>query len=873
MSCHGLLPTVPALRGHDPSPVQEATRRRLVRGLTALAGLAMLVAALHTLRIELRAASWQGLAAGIAATAPERLVLALALTVLSYAVLTRSDALALGAVGRRLAWRQVAGVSFLAYAISHTVGLSVLSSASVRYRFYSRWGVTRAEFPRIVFLCSSTPWLGWGVLTGLSLLTNPTPAASGSAGPRTAMVIGGALVSSIAAYLVATAVRRRPLRVGRLALALPGSAVVTRQLILSMADWTLAGGVLYVLLPAGAPDLLTFLGAFLLAAFFGMVSHVPGGLGVFDGALVALLAPLLPPGDIVPALVMYRVVYYLLPFAAAMAGLAVDEARQRRAQLVRAGAVIDTMVGSFTPQLLATLAFVSGAVLLFSGATPASPGRLDLIARILPVGVVEASHFAASLTGVGLLILSHGLARRLDAAYYVAFGLVLVGIVASLFKGLDYEEALLLAFVFVALYRARALFDRRAAFFETRFSPAWTATLGGTVAASVWLGLFAFAHVEYANQLWWQFELHGEASRFLRASVGAAVAVAALGVSRLIGHAPYEAAAPTDRDLADAARVIASQSATMPNLAHLRDKALFFNGARTAFLMYAVQGRSWVVLGDPVGPTGEVPELLRRFLERCDDFGGVPVFYEVGPQHLHRYADYGLAFIKVGEEARVDLRSFSLAGPHAARHRQALRRLDMDGATFRVVPASDVPGIMARLRVVSEAWLRRKAGAEKRFSLGFFDEAYLTRFPVAVIERDGRVLAFSNLWLGADRVECSADLMRYAPEAPRSMMEALLLHVMLWGQQHGYQRFVLGMAPLSGFEQSTVAPLWHRLGAFLYQHGEAVYGFKGLRAYKEKFDPAWEPRYLAYRGGLRLPRILADLAALIAGGYARILVK
>jgi phosphatidylglycerol lysyltransferase len=190
-----------------------------------------------------------------------------------------------------------------------------------------------------------------------------------------------------------------------------------------------------------------------------------------------------------------------------------------------------------------------------------------------------------------------------------------------------------------------------------------------------------------------------------------------------------------------------------------------------------------------------------------------------------------------------------------------------------VVPAADVPALMPQLKAVSDDWLRLKAGAEKGFSLGFFDEAYLRRFPVAVIERDGRVQAFSNLWLGARSVELSLDLMRYSGDAPKSVMEALLVHVIVWGKAEGYQRFALGMAPLSGFEASPQAPSWSRLGAFLYQHGEAVYSFQGLRAFKEKFNPTWEPRYLAYPGGLRLPLILADTSALIAGGYRRILMK
>jgi len=96
---------------------------------------------------------------------------------------------------------------------------------------------------------------------------------------------------------------------------------------------------------------------------------------------------------------------------------------------------------------------------------------------------------------------------------------------------------------------------------------------------------------------------------------------------------------------------------------------------------------------------------------------------------------------------------------------------------------------------------------------------------------------------------------------------------MQWGKEQGYRWFALGMAPLSGFEQSPVAPLWNRVGAFLYEHGEAIYNFQGLRAYKEKFNPSWEQHYLAYPGGLRLPRILADVSALVAGGYRRIFLK
>jgi len=675
------------------------------------------------------------------------------------------------------------------------------------------------------------------------------------------------------AYIAATMVRRAPIHLWSFELPLPSPRIAWAQLLLSAVDWSLAGAVLYVLLPSSALAFLPFLGIFLMAILLGMLSHVPGGMGVFEGLMVLLLKPYLSSADLLPALIVFRAVYYLLPLSVALVGLVVDETWQRRAHVWRVAAAAGGVTEQLTPKVLAVFTFLVGVVLLLSGATPAEPGRLRALQAILPLGVIEASHFLGSVLGVTLLILSQGLARRLDAAYYLTAGAMLAGMAASLLKGFDYEEAGLLLLVLAVLWRARPAFDRRAAFFETRFSAPWIAAVAGAIAASVWLGFFAFKHVEYSHQLWWQFELRSDASRFLRASVGAAIVAVVFGVFRLVRQAPHDAPAPTDADLFDAARIIAMQPSTYPFLAYLRDKSLLFNDARTAFVMYAVRGRTWVALGDPVGPDDQAAGLIRRFVERCDDFGGVPVFYEIGKARLHMYADVGLGFVKLGEEARVDLSRFTLAGGQAAKRRQAIRRLEKDGASFRVVEAADVPALIPRLREVSDNWLAAKAAAEKGFSLGFFDEAYVSRFPVAVIERDGRILAFANIWAGANHEEMSVDLMRYHRDAPLSVMEALFVHLMQWGHERGYHWFMLGMAPLSGVERSPVASLWNRLGAFLYEHGESIYNFQGLRAYKEKFDPAWEPHYLAYPGGLRLPLIMADVSALVAGGYRRIFGK
>jgi phosphatidylglycerol lysyltransferase len=863
-------------RSHGCAPTlfrEHLVTERLRQTIPVAVGLALFAIALAVLRVELRAVSWHELTAAIASTSWPRLGLAIGLTALNYLALTVYDQLAFAYIGKSLPRVRIAIASFLAYTISNTVGFAMLSGASVRYRFYTRWGVTAEELSRIVVSYSTTFWLGLFALGGLSLALSPLPTLRELPAGAIVRATGWVLLAVPAAYLALTMLRRRPLRLRSFELPVPPVWIALGQVLISALDWMLAGAVLYVLLPPGALSFLGFLGIFLAAILIGMVSHVPGGLGVFEGLMVVFLAPYASSGQVLPSLIVFRAVYYLLPFCIGLVGLVADEVRQRRAHVLRAGAMLGRLTEQLTPAMLAAATFAAGIVLLFSSATPAAPGRLALVDRVLPLAVIEASHFLGSVAGAALLVLSQAVARRLNAAYYLASFAIVAGMVTALLKAFDIEEATLLFLLLLVLWRARPAFDRKAAFFETTFSPRWVAALIGAFGASLWLGFFAFKHVEYAGELWWRFELHGEASRFLRASVGAAVALLLFGFARLIGFAPHRAPPPSEQDLADAARAIQAQSSTSPFLVFLRDKSLLFNDDRTAFVMYSVHGRTWVALGDPVGPPDRLTEVIRLFLERCQDFGGVPVFYEVGKSNLHLYADFGLTFVKLGEEARVDLTTFTLAGGHAAKYRNVMRRLEKEGASFRVVGPADVAAVMPQLRVVSDDWLDAKASGEKGFSLGFFDEAYLSRFPVAVIERGGQIQAFANIWPGPQQNEISVDLMRYRRDAPKNVMEALFVHLMQWAHDQGYRTFTLGMAPLSGFERSPVASFWNRMGAFLYEHGDAVYHFQGLRAFKEKFNPIWEPRYLAYAGGFRLALIMADVSALVAGGYRRIFSK
>jgi phosphatidylglycerol lysyltransferase len=288
---------------------------------------------------------------------------------------------------------------------------------------------------------------------------------------------------------------------------------------------------------------------------------------------------------------------------------------------------------------------------------------------------------------------------------------------------------------------------------------------------------------------------------------------------------------------------------------------------REAFIMYQISGNSWIAMGDPVGPVDCHQELTWAFREMVDRHDGHTVFYQVADESLPLYVDLGLTLSKLGEDATASLRDFSLQGSDRAELRQALNRTRKNGAVFQVVPRTAVTSIMGDLRRVSDAWLADKSSAEKGFSLGSFSESYIANFDCAVVRVHNEIVAFANLWPAPASAELSVDLMRYVQSAPKGIMDYLFVELMLWGSANGYQCFSLGMAPLSGLEKRSLAPLWHKIGHLIFTHGENFYNFEGLRNYKQKFNPEWQPRYLACPGGWRnLPTALIDVSRLIAGG-------
>jgi phosphatidylglycerol lysyltransferase len=409
--------------------------------------------------------------------------------------------------------------------------------------------------------------------------------------------------------------------------------------------------------------------------------------------------------------------------------------------------------------------------------------------------------------------------------------------------------------------------------FKQAMSATWIAAMTVICIGAGVILLFVYRDVEYSYQLWWQFELDADAPRGLRAILGLAIASSLIAIYSLLRSMAPATASVARGSLDQAIAITKRQNMADANLVRLGDKKLLFSDYGDAFIMYGTYRRTWIALFDPVGEQKSFQELVWRFVEAAREAGCRPVFYQISPGLLSYCADAGLRAFKLGELATVNLRGFDLKGRKGANLRQTASRAARDGLTFSVIAAEDVHTIIGELKVISDAWLADHNTREKGFSLGVFDKDYICAQPVAVLRMDGAPVAFATIMVTETRMEATVDLMRFMPSAPKGSMDFLFVNILQYLRHAGYASFNLGMAPLSGMSRRSAAPFWDKVGGAMFEHGARFYNFKGLRAFKSKFHPDWEPRYLAVAGSISPLIALIDLTLLISGGMKGVVGK
>jgi phosphatidylglycerol lysyltransferase len=859
--------------GSDVGHIRPALRlfpqtrlQRLLTPLAILLSLAVLIAAFGDVVRDIDYRETVRVLGRLPASA---IFLSTVATLVSFAALVARDASALRYVGARASSSAPLIAGFCGSALGNAIGFGVLTAAAVRYRIYGAVGVKSDDVSRLLAFIVSGFAIGLTGVGGFAGLFE-AEAAGGLLGwsPTLIRAASGLALAGVACLLVFGA--PGPMRIGGVILPAPSRSLIAAQLALTSMRLVGAAAALWMLLPPTPIDFFTFAAIFSAATALAAVTHIPAGAGIFEVVVLWAFRGRASSEGVAAALVAYRCIYYLLPLVLSAAALAYFEvgvaigARQAAPdeKLARAAARL-------SPMFMSVMAFTTGAMLLVSGATPTFHGRLAQLSLHVPLWAVESSHFLGSLIGVVFLFVARGLFDRRDGAWRLAVALSASSLVFSLVKGLAFGEAAFLLLFAILLLATRQQFYRPTSMFDQPFTWGWFAAVAGILAAAFGILLIAFHGLPNGpHGLWWQFEFDAQAPRALRALLGASVLTFGFGLRQLLRAPVGLAPRPSQGELARAQSIIDEQSRGDAMLALMADKSILFSDSGRSFLMFGKRGRSWIALFDPVGPREEWPALIDRFVRMSRAHGGRAAFYQVRPENLPIYLDAGFSVMKLGEDAVVSLPEFTLKGGAAAHLRYALKRGERDGLEFELLPPERLAPHMGDLAEISAKWLESRRGEEKGFSVAAFEPNYLARQHVALLRERGRAVAFVSVMVTRSGGEATVGLMRNSgPNSPVAM-EYLITRLILALKERELTSLSLGAAPLAGVRAAPLSSRWNRLASLIWKHGDRFYNFQGLRTFKSKFSPIWQPRYFAASGSLGPFVALADATVLIGSGFS-----
>jgi len=458
---------------------------------------------------------------------------ALGLATASYLLLTLYDVLALRHVGWTLPYRRVALASFTGYAFSHALGFGSLIGPSVRYRIYAPMGLSAGEVAEASAFVMVTFLTGLIAVFPLVALLDPSSLGMLGISRPAGIGIGTFALLLIAGYVGFGWWMDRPIRLFGYPLHLPRPRTAGAQIALSVADLSLVAAVLYACLPhASAVGYPHVLAVYVLAFVAGLISHVPGGLGVFDAVVLVGLSVRLSADQILAGLLAFRLVYQLVPLVCAGALFGAVEALSAHRRFGQAAENISIWVGAVRPTVLAGCTFAGGIVLLFSNAMPVSEARLRLVETVLPLSMVETSHLMGSIDGVLLLLLAYGLQQQVRWAWALSAVLLSAGAMSLMLKGFAWEEAMALVLLLLALLPARRTFHLWSPPPSQQYASGWLVANAVVLTTAFWLGLFSYKHLGDAE--WGRFALYDNTARFLRASIAVAIVALAVAAYRLL---------------------------------------------------------------------------------------------------------------------------------------------------------------------------------------------------------------------------------------------------------------------------------------------------------------------------------------------------
>jgi phosphatidylglycerol lysyltransferase len=246
----------------------------------------------------------------------------------------------------------------------------------------------------------------------------------------------------------------------------------------------------------------------------------------------------------------------------------------------------------------------------------------------------------------------------------------------------------------------------------------------------------------------------------------------------------------------------------------------------------------------------------------CFENGLKDIYYRVPDESLALFRELERKSLFLGQEAVVDLNSFTLEGGEKKSIRNALNKIAEQGYTTRIFSPPLPGGLIQKLKAVSDEWLKISGRSEIIFSQGMFDEAGIRDQTVIAVEnREEKIIAFLNIIPDYVKDEGTYDLLRKTADSPNGIMDHMIVELFKYFKSTGKRYVNMGFAPMSGLDDPNTFP--ERSMKFAYDKIRSFSHFKGQRDYKEKFNPVWNDKFLIYTNDYDLVQVPAALAKVI----------
>lgn len=630
-------------------------------------------------------------------------------------------------------------------------------------------------------------------------------------------------------------------------------------IVLSMVELVLVVVVFYVLLLMELfIGLFGFVGLYLVVVLVGLIFSVLVGLGVFEWSLFKLLLQVVFVFVFVVVLI-YWVIYYVVFLLLVILFVFVLVLWWLLCVSVGVICVGWIVLCLWLLQIIVLVVFSVGVVLVIDGMLFILCWYLFIVLLL----ILEILYLFGSLVGVVLLLIGQGL----QWCSYVVWMLVLViCVIVLLLIWLCGGQVLIVFFVLLVVMVLWVLcceFYCQGVLLDEVWLWLWICNFGLVLVVVIWLLFFVYSYVEYQNELWWQFVLFGNVLCVLCVLLVVVIVLIIFGLVWLL-YSMCILLLLVDVLMLDVfVLILQCVEDIQVCLVFIVDKVVLCDLVQIGFVMMQCYGGLLIVMGDLVGLLEIVCELIWCFCEEVDWFGLCLVFYQVGEVYWQIYFDLGLILVKFGEEVMVLLQGFILEGCDWVDLCQVWNCGKCGGLSFCVVLVEEVLVLLLVLLVIFQVWLDDKVGDEKGFLLGSFDLDYLVCFLVVLVEVEGCIVVFVNLWQVLVGYELLVDLMCYVNDVLKGMMDFLFIELFLWGCDYDFQCFLLGMVLLFGLVQYCLVGCWNWFVNVVVWYGECFYGFSGLCCFKFKFVLVWCLCYLVVLGGMYLFVVLFDVICLI----------